>query len=135
MSLNRTSSPKQSRGKVRQPKAGKRLGRSAKPLNQVTDFLNLQRAIAAPASASPETVLQLQRIAGNRAVERLLKNETTKSKLTTGPTNGKLAKLNSGQQSPRSTVQRLFGKKKKKKTPDDTNRTYQETGQVPTGQN
>ncbi len=89
MGTNRASESKQSRSATRKPPANKPLSVSAKAENQSTDSLNLQRAIDAPASAPSATLLQLQQLAGNHAVQRLLKNKAIQAKLTVGPANDK----------------------------------------------
>lgn len=51
--------------------------------------MEMQQAIGDPGAASPSAILQLQRVAGNRAVQRLLASRKVQAKLTVGPAGDK----------------------------------------------
>jgi hypothetical protein len=51
--------------------------------------MEMEQAIDDPGAASPSAILQLQRVAGNRAVQRLLASRKAQAKLTVGPAGDK----------------------------------------------
>jgi len=86
MAVQRTSDSKQS--KTSSPKR-----QAAKPAPVASAVeqspMEMQQAIDDPGAASPSAILQLQRVAGNRAVQRLLASRKVQAKLTVGPAGDK----------------------------------------------
>ncbi len=81
---NQLSSAKQSSTSTRRHASDKTKDVSVKSENQVVDSQEFQQALEMPGLASPKAILQLQRAAGNRAVQRLLNKQTIQAKLRVG---------------------------------------------------
>ena len=83
----------QQKSDSKQPKTSSPKRQAAKPAPVASALeqspMEMQQAIDDPGAASPSAILQLQRVAGNRAVQRLLARGKVQAKLTVGPADDK----------------------------------------------